>query len=208
MKVLFIVSEKGFWAEECFTPLNKISKKHEVTVATPTGEKPRPDEKSLEEGDQELMEENNELNSPISASKAYRKRQEYDAVVLPGGHGTLWDINQDVHVQQILKEKTEKGPALVICHAVGILGFTPELTEGREVTGFPNQWEDGQVDENEVRNGEKLPYRVEDLVKEAGAEWDAELDKDTSVTVDGNLITARGPDSSEKGAEKFLEKAS
>ncbi|MFB6114922.1 MAG: DJ-1/PfpI family protein [Candidatus Nanohalobium sp.] len=208
MKVLFVVSEKGYWAEECITPLKKISNEHEVQVATPTGEKPEPDEASMNEEYREFVEKNDKLNNTVPLMKAYREREEYDALVLPGGHGTLWDINQDVHVQEILEEKVEEGLALVICHAVGILGFTPEVTEGRNVTGFPNDWEDSQVDENEVRQGEKLPYRVEDQVKEAGANWNAELDKDASVTVDGNLITARGPDSSEKAAEKFLEKAS
>ncbi|PSH02184.1 MAG: type 1 glutamine amidotransferase domain-containing protein, partial [Nanohaloarchaea archaeon QH_8_44_6] len=129
----------------------------------------------------------------------------YDALVLPGGHGTLWDINQDEHVQKLLREKIEEAGALVICHAVGVLGFMPELTEGRNITGFPNEWEEEQVDKNEVRKGEKLPYRVEDRVKEAGGNWDAELDSDTSMTVDGKLVTARGPESSQRGAEKFLE---
>jgi len=43
-------------------------------------------------------------------------------------------------------------------------------------------------------DGRKLPYWVEDEVVLAGADWDAELDADTSVTVDGDLITGRGPD--------------
>jgi len=35
-------------------------------------------------------------------------------------------------------------------------------------------------------DGRKLPYWVEDEVVLAGADWDAELDADTSVTVDGD----------------------
>jgi DJ-1/PfpI family. len=45
---------------------------------------------------------------------------------------------------------------------------------------------------------------VEDAVIAAGANWDAELDADTSVTVDGDLITARGPGSSGAAAETLL----
>ncbi|MCJ7429439.1 MAG: type 1 glutamine amidotransferase domain-containing protein, partial [Candidatus Nanohaloarchaeota archaeon QJJ-5] len=48
-----------------------------------------------------------------------------------------------------------------------------------------------------------LPYRVEDMVTAAGGDWNAELDADVSVTRDGQLVTARGPDSSERGAEVF-----
>ncbi|RLM77108.1 type 1 glutamine amidotransferase domain-containing protein, partial [Halobellus sp. Atlit-38R] len=51
----------------------------------------------------------------------------------------------------------------------------------------------------------KLPYWVEDEVVLAGADWDAELDADTSVTVDGDLITARGPGSSADAATTLLD---
>ena len=54
-------------------------------------------------------------------------------------------------------------------------------------------------------NGRKLPYLVEDEVIAAGGQWDAELDSDTSVTVDGDLLTARGPESSSAAAERLLE---
>jgi putative intracellular protease/amidase len=53
-------------------------------------------------------------------------------------------------------------------------------------------------------DGRKLPYWVEDEVKAAGADWDAELDDDTSVTVDGDLVTARGPGSSAEAARTLL----
>ena len=204
MKILFVVSEKGFWAEECIEPLKTINREHEVEIATPTGERPEPDPESTE-GYEKFLKESEELEDPITVLEAYRNSGEYDGLVLPGGHGTLWDINQDVHIQELLEELTEENGGLVICHAVGILGFMPEFTDGRLVTGFPNEWENGQVDENEIRNGEKLPYRVQNLVKEAGADWRSNLDSDVSVEVDGNLVTARGPDSSKEGAEKFLE---
>jgi len=39
----------------------------------------------------------------------------------------------------------------------------------------------------------------------AGGDWDAELDSDTSVTVDGDLVTARGPESSAAAARTLLD---
>jgi putative intracellular protease/amidase len=53
-------------------------------------------------------------------------------------------------------------------------------------------------------DGRKLPYWVEDEVEAAGAEWDADLEADTSVTVDGDLVTARGPGSSAAAARTLL----
>jgi putative intracellular protease/amidase len=105
---------------------------------------------------------------------------------------------------------SEHGTALVVCHAVGILAFTRTadgelLVDGRNVTGFPNEWEEGIVDaEDLMPDGRKLPYWVEEEVRAAGAHWDAELDAETSVTVDGDLVTARGPESSTEAAETLL----
>lgn len=218
---LFVVSEHGYWAEECITPLERLTEAGvDITVATPTGESPQIDERSVdpEEVGEELashcreVDESDERLSdpePVATVDA----SEYDAVVFPGGHGTVWDINQDRHAREALRTAVEgDSVALVVCHAVAILAFTRDsegglLVEGRQVTGFPNAWEDGIVDElDRMPDGRKLPYWVEDEVRAAGAEWDADLDSETSVTVDGDLITARGPPSSEAAAETLLDR--
>jgi len=217
---LFVVSEEGYWGEECIEPLTTLEAAGvEVTVATPTGGKPVVDERSVDPENvgeelaatvRETDETHPKLNDPIRVARS--DAADYDAVVVPGGHGTVWDVNQDRHVRQLLLQAVggEDGVALVVCHAVGILAFTREadgsfLVDGREVTGFPNEWEGGIVDEDDLFEGRKLPYWVEDEVKLAGGEWDAELDADVSVTVDGDLITARGPGSSSAAAETLLE---
>ncbi|MFC5136140.1 MULTISPECIES: DJ-1/PfpI family protein [Haloferacaceae] len=221
-RALFVVSEEGYWAEECLEPLTTLeSEGIDVTVATPSGSPPVVDERSLEPdaaGGEAVVEEYREIDEthprlndpePIAAVDA----ADHDAVVFPGGHGTVWDVNQDRHARQLLLDAVagDDGVALVVCHAVGILSFTREadgtpLVEGRSVTGFPNEWEEGIVDDDDVLpDGRKLPYWVEDEVRLAGADWDAELDADESVTVDGDLITARGPGSSSAAAATLLE---
>jgi len=217
---LFIVSEEGYWGEECVEPLTTLGDAGvDVTVATPSGDRPVIDERSVdpeEVGEEaaahirEVHETDERLNNPVSVATV--DAAEYDAVVLPGGHGTEWDVNQDSDARRLLRDAVEgdDGTALVVCHAVGILAFTRDssggfLVEGRSVTGFPNAWEEGIVDdEDRMPDGRKLPYWVEDEVKAAGADWDAELDADTSVTVDGDLITARGPPSSAAAARTLL----
>ncbi|SFF98968.1 Putative intracellular protease/amidase [Halopelagius inordinatus] len=218
---LFVVSEEGYWAEECIEPLTTLSDAGvDITVATPSGSKPVVDERSTDpenvgeetaEHVTEVIESDDRLANPEPIATV--DADEYDAVVFPGGHGTAWDVNQDRHARQALLTAVagDEGKALVVCHAVGILAFTREadgsaLVEGREVTGFPNEWEEGIVDENDrMPNGRKLPYWVEDEVKAVGGEWDAELDEDESVTVDGDLVTARGPESSAAAARAILE---
>ncbi|AXG09016.1 type 1 glutamine amidotransferase domain-containing protein [Haloplanus rubicundus] len=216
---LFVVSEEGYWGEECIEPLTTLdSAGVDVTVATPTGEPPVVDERSVDPANvgeemaervREVHESDERLNDPTQITEV--DAADFDAVVFPGGHGTEWDVNQDRHARDLLREAVEgSGKALVVCHAVGILAFTRDsagdfLVAGRNVTGFPNAWEEGIVDERDLMpDGRKLPYWVEDEVKAAGANWDAELDADTSVTVDGDLVTARGPGSSAAAARTLL----
>ncbi|ELY57440.1 type 1 glutamine amidotransferase domain-containing protein [Natronolimnohabitans innermongolicus] len=218
---LFVVSEEGYWGEECVEPLETLSDAGvEITVATPSGGPPELDETSADPDEvgeetaervREVHENDERLNDPIPTARA--DAEAYDAVVFPGGHGTEWDVNQDHDARRLLRDAVEgeDGTALVVCHAVGILAFARDsdgafIVNGRDVTGFPNEWEEDIVDENDVMpTGRKLPYWVEDEVQVAGGNWDAELEADTSVTVDGDLITARGPESSSAAAETLLD---
>jgi len=216
---LFVVSEEGYWGEECIEPLTTLDAAGvDITVATPTGSPPVVDERSVDPDNvgeetaahvREVHETDARLNDPESITAV--DAADYDTVVFPGGHGTEWDINQDRHARALLRDTVEgDGTALVVCHAVGILAFTRTsdgdfLVDGRDVTGFPNEWEEGIVDDHDLMpDGRKLPYWVEDEVKAAGGNWDAELDADTSVTVDGSLVTARGPGSSAAAARTLL----
>jgi len=221
---LFIVSEHGYWGEECIEPLTTLDDAGlDVTVATPSGGPAVLDERSVDtdEVDEETaalvkdVHENDErLNDPEPLAAV--DPDAFDAVVFPGGHGTGWDVNQDTHAREALRTavKGDDGKAMVVCHAVGILAFTRDSTgdivaEGRSVTGFPNAWEEGIVDEHDrLPDGRKLPYWVEDEVKAAGADWDGKLAEDTSVTVDGDLVTGRGPPSSAAAARTLLEELS
>ncbi|NHN40310.1 type 1 glutamine amidotransferase domain-containing protein [Halorubellus sp. JP-L1] len=216
-RALFFVSEDGYWAEECVEPLTTLKDAGvDVDVTTPTGNPPVVDERSIdpeEVGEDtaehvvDVHENDPDLNDPEPFAAV--DASEYDAVVFPGGHGTVWDVNQDRSARKALREAVagEDGLALVVCHAVGILAFTRTddgsfLVDGRDVTGFPNAWEDDIVDDDDrMPDGRKLPYWVEDEVVAAGGNWDAELDADASVTVDGDLVTARGPGSSSEAAD-------
>jgi putative intracellular protease/amidase len=217
---LFVVSEEGYWGEECIEPLATLDAAGvDVVVATPTGGPPVVDERSVDPANvgeetaervREADETDPRLNDPAQLTEV--DAADHDAVVFPGGHGTEWDVNQDRHARALLRDAVEgeDGTALVVCHAVGALAFTRDsggdlLVAGRDVTGFPNAWEEGIVDARDLMpDGRKLPYWVEDEVKAAGANWDAELDADVSVTVDGDLVTARGPGSSAAAARTLL----
>ena len=220
---LFVVSEEGYWGEECVAPLQTLDDEgFDVTVATPSGSPPvidpvstDPDAQFVDEETAERVTEVHEnderLNDPTPIAQT--DAANHDVVVFPGGHGTEWDINQDKHARQLLREAVagDDGKAMVVCHAVALLAFAEgedgdPVAAGRDVTGFPNEWDEGIVDDDDVLpDGRKMPYWVEDEVKAAGGNWDADLDSETSVRVDGDLVTARGPESSEEGARTLLD---
>ncbi|MFC7045167.1 type 1 glutamine amidotransferase domain-containing protein [Halobacteriaceae archaeon GCM10025711] len=219
---LFVVSEEGYWGEECIEPLTTLDDAGvNVTVATPTGGPPVVDERSLDpdrvgeekaEWLREVDETDERLNDPEMLSRV--DADDYDAVVFPGGHGTEWDINQDKHARQVLVDVLERedgGKAMIVCHATGILAFARNgdgvpVGKDRDVTGFPNAWEENIVDEDDIMpDGRKLPYWVEDEVTAVGGNFDPELDKDESVKVDGDLVTGRGPGSSHAAATTLLD---
>ncbi len=218
---LFVVSEEGYWGEECVEPLQTLSDAGvDIDIATPSGSKAVVDDRSIDpenvgektaERVRDVHENDERMKNPMPIANA--DGDMYDAVVFPGGHGTEWDVNQDRHARRLLRNAVEgeDGKALVVCHAVGLLAFTRDddgdlLVEGRDVTGFPNEWEKDIVDDHDcMSDGRKLPYWVEDEVKSAGGDWDAQLDAETSVRVDGDLLTARGPGSSHEAATTLLQ---
>ncbi|MFP9192113.1 type 1 glutamine amidotransferase domain-containing protein [Natronosalvus vescus] len=217
---LFVVSEYGYWGEECIDPLETLEDAGvEVTIATPSGGPPEIDHRSIdpEQVGEETAERvkkrhqtDERLNDPVAIADVHA--EDFDVIVFPGGHGTEWDVNQDHHARDALRAILEgDGKALVVCHAVGILAFARDsqgafLGHDRIVTGFPNEWEADIVDDHDLLpDGRKLPYWVEDEVVTAGANWDADLEADTDVVVDGDLITGRGPASSRAAAETLLE---
>jgi putative intracellular protease/amidase len=218
---LFVVSEEGYWGEECIEPLTTLDDAGaDITVATPSGGKPVLDETSVDPDEvgketaskvKEVHENDERLNDPEKIATV--DASDYDAVVFPGGHGTEWDINQDRHARALLRDAVDgdDGKAMVVCHAIGLLAFTRTtdgdvLVDGRNVTGFPNEWEEEIVDDDDLMpDGRKLPYWVEDEVKAVGGNWESNLDDDSSVVVDGDLVTGRGPESSSAAAETLLD---
>ena len=95
-----------YWAEE-FVVMHQIfvGAGYEVDLATPGGQKPTADPKSLDpkvaekapEYAQYLKTISKDLNSPLALSKV--NMANYEAVVVPGGHGPVEDL-QHVNVLQ------------------------------------------------------------------------------------------------------------
>jgi putative intracellular protease/amidase len=126
----------------------------------------------------------------------------FDAIVVAGGQGPMFTFAKAVGLQKKFVEFYEAGKiACALCHGVAILRYAKlsngsYLAQGKTVTGFANVEED--FADNAVwsmnllpRDKHVMPWRIEDALKEIGANYiQAGLWRGFAVR-DGNLITGQ-----------------
>jgi len=136
----------------------------------------------------------------------------FDAVLVAGGQGPMFTFDKAFELHKKFVEFYEAGKlACAVCHGVSILRYAKlsngeYLAEGKTVTGFANIEEDF-VDEqlwsaNLLPRGQHLmPWRIEDELKQIGANFiQAGLWKGFAVR-DGNLVTGQQSQSGMETAE-------
>jgi putative intracellular protease/amidase len=204
----------GFWWSELAHPYFAFAEKgYEVEVFSPDGGKceadamsdPR-DPSGYSETDlismgfialpkHAVLIENTKPVRDIDVAK-------FDAIVVAGGQGPMFTFAKAVGLQKKFVEFYEAGKiACALCHGVAILRYAKlsngsYLAQGKTVTGFANVEED--FADNAVwsmnllpRDKHVMPWRVEDALKEIGANYiQAGLWRGFAVR-DGNLITGQ-----------------
>ena len=132
------------------------------------------------------------------------KASEYDAVFLPGGHGTMWDLPESDRLAQIVSETLAQGRIVsAVCHGpAGLVSARTSagepIVKGRKVAAFTNAEEDA------VGLSETVPFLLESKLRELGADIQKAGNFEAFAIADGNLITGQNPTSSELVAEKVL----
>lgn len=141
---------------------------------------------------------------------------DYDAIVVAGGQAPMFNFEGAVGLQRTFVEFYEAGKvAAALCHGTAILKYarlsdgTP-LVAGKTVTGFPNVEED--FADNAVwdmgalpRGTHLMPWRIEDALKELGANYiQAGLFKPFAIR-DGNLVTGQQNFSGAEVAKVILD---
>lgn len=119
----------------------------------------------------------------------------YDAVVLVGGHGTMWDFPSSTALAAVGRDIYESGGVVAaVCHGPsGLVNMklsdgTP-LIAGRTVAGFTNE-EEAAVGLTEV-----VPFLLADKLSEQGAIHVPAEPWSEHVQVDGRLVTGQNPQS-------------
>ena len=196
----------GVWLEEIAVPYLTLAKAGlAITVASPKGGAVPLDPTSLDEASVTKWPDIMELlknSAPLKDIQAHG----FDAIVLPGGHGTMMDFATDAELKRLLLDfaKTDKIIAAV-CHGpAGLVGAkkpdgTP-LVAGKTITAFTDE------EEIAVQLEKIVPFMLEATLRSEGANFVGGPMWAPHVEVDGNLITGQNPASSEALANAVLER--
>jgi putative intracellular protease/amidase len=142
--------------------------------------------------------------------------EQFDAIVVAGGQAPMFTFDKATALHQKFTAFYEAGKvAAALCHGSAILAYAKHadgeyLVKGKTVTGFANVEED--FADNAVwsygmlpRDKHVMPWRIEDKLKELGANYiQAGLWRSFAVR-DGNLITGQQNFSGAETAELVIQ---
>ncbi|WP_059105536.1 type 1 glutamine amidotransferase domain-containing protein [Shouchella shacheensis] len=196
----------GLWLSEFAEPYEELrAAGYEVTVVSPDGGESTIDENSLDNN--EVPEKWHELaewlknTAPIDTVQS----ADYDGIFLPGGHGAMFDLPDNHHLQKLLRDFTEADKSIgAVCHGpAGLTGVVlangEHLVAGKNVSAFTDSEERGVQLENE------MPFLLESKLRDLGANFSAKGDWEEHVVTDGKLVTGQNPQSSVSVAKGFIE---
>jgi len=205
--------QTGWYLPEAAHPYYVLSPKHNITFAAPKGPNPPVDAPSVEafKGDDESVRF---LADPVVQKKLAEAKKlteiddkDYDAIFYPGGHGPMFDIATDeVSIKLAGAFYNSNRITASVCHGpaafVNVKDTTGEpILKGRRVTAFSN------VEEEQVRAVDSIPFSLEDRLREEGGLYEKAAKPWTElVVVDGHLITGQNP-ASALGVGKAVLKA-
>jgi len=193
----------GVWLSE-FTEPYAIFRNagYEITVASVRGGKAPVDPRSLNEaGDADLA-----AMKQLEATLPLREVETsgFDAIFLPGGHGTMYDLPSSEELARTLASFHESGRVIAaVCHGpAGLLGARlPDgspLVKGKRVTGFTN------AEEKAAGFDTLMPFLLENRLRELGATFVGAPMWSDHVERDGLLITGQNPQSSASAAKAVI----
>jgi len=210
----------GFWGAELTHPYYELTERGvEVTIASPDGGKVEMDSLSDPRDESQWSAEDlitmGFVNTPElmalledTPRLAELDLDDYDAIMVAGGQSPMFTFRENEDLKSAIAHfyESEK-PTAIYCHGTAVLADLKlsdgsYLVEGRTVTGFANAEEDF----SDMFVGQQvMPWRVEDVLKERGANYvQGGLFKAFAMR-DGRLITGQQQYSGRKVAQMVIE---
>lgn len=195
----------GIWFEEFAVPYKLfLEQGYQVTIASPAGGDAPLDANSLQ--DYQATEDNeqakNALKNLPALDNSYSSNN-YDAVFFPGGHGTMYDLPDNEHVQRLITEcLAANKPIAAVCHGpaclVNAMIDGESVVKGKKVACFTNS------EEKAVQLDSMMPFLLETRLRELGAEFISADDWADNTVTDGFLVTGQNPQSSGSAAQAVI----
>lgn len=203
----------GIWLEELTTPYYAfVDAGAQVTVMSIDGGPIPIDPRSLRpRGENDASVErylaDSALQSAIHTTVRFNadRAGDYDAVFLPGGHGTMWDYPTSAELARVVVTFLEQGkPVAAVCHGpAGLVSARGRdgapVVKGRRVAAFTNS------EERAAGLDRVVPFLLESRLRELGATFVSGPDFAPFAVRDGNLVTGQNPASAKDAARLTLE---
>jgi putative intracellular protease/amidase len=220
-KILFVVTSNGevkssgdktgIWIEEFAAPYYLLKESGaEITVVSPNGGQSPIDPRStlpdyITKDVKRFLDDpnaQNVLHHTLALNKVNAKN--YDAVFYPGGHGPMWDLPDNKYSISLIASFYNSGkPISFVCHGpVALKNVKTKagtlLLKDKKVTAYANS------EEEAGQTTKFIPFLLEDMLKDKGANYVKANDWNPFVVTDGTLITGQNPASAIKVAEALV----
>lgn len=198
----------GFWLEELTAPYYAFTDAgYDITIASIQGGMPPVDPSSLQDGLHARYENDTVLQAKMKSSLPVNacRAEEFDAIFLPGGHGTMWDLPMSKDLAALLTRAYAADKVIAaVCHGVaGLINAQDQngqpLVKGRNLTSFSND------EESMVGLTDKVPFLLETRLRNLGAHYTCGPNFQPKAMRDGNVITGQNPASSAPAAVLVME---
>lgn len=205
-KVLFVLTstsqypdgtETGLWLEEAGEPYDILKNEGiDVDIASIKGGKVNLDPNSTSD---ELLNKYTSFTSHLNTTPSIEEINvdEYDAIYLPGGHGTVFDFANNEKLVNILVHFRDHDKIISsVCHGpsafVGVKTSNGKyLVDGIRLTAFTDS------EEKAMGLEEKVPFLTQSKLEEQGADFVTSNDFTSHLEEDRKFITGQNPQSSE-----------
>jgi len=205
-------AETGSWMEEVAAPYYIWKEKgYDITIASLKGGEVPFDEGSLnppfltKEAEKFMLDNDAMAKVTTSLKLSDVDASTFDAVFLPGGHGTCYDLPESEELSKQLSAAWAAGKVVsAVCHGpTGLVNVKDAngvpIVKGRKVTGFSDS------EEVAVGKDHLVPFMLESKLKELGGAYECAANWSVHAVRDGNLVTGQNPGSSAKTAELVVE---
>jgi putative intracellular protease/amidase len=198
-------SQTGLWLEEASVPYEVLTEAGiDVDLVSIEGGSVPIDDNSTQ---------NDELNKYASFVEKIKdvpsiqdiKVEEYDAIYLPGGHGTVFDFGHNQALASLIADFKDQNKFISsVCHGPSAFVGAKDnsgnfLVNGVTLTSF--------TDEEERAMGleEKVPFLTQTELEKQGAKFITKDNFVSHVEKDGLFITGQNPQSSEALGEALRD---